>query len=89
MCVCVCVCVCVREREREMALPNRTSLSPGSRVTNPKSGPDYSVFMMNNIFFSNFTYPVRCFRVSLKMSSSTPGVRVTQVEDHVDDWVST
>jgi hypothetical protein len=33
-------------------------------MANPKSDPDYSVFMTKYFFSSNFTYPVRCFRVS-------------------------
>jgi hypothetical protein len=45
-------------------------------VANPKSGPDYSVFIMKQSFlFSNFTYPLRCLR-------EPPGVSVPQVEYH-------
>jgi hypothetical protein len=43
-------------------------------VANPKSDPNYSVFMIKYIFYS-FTYPVRCFRVPAKMPSPGPGSR--------------
>jgi hypothetical protein len=33
-----------------------------SPMANPESGPDYSVFI-TKLFFSSFTYPVRCFRL--------------------------
>jgi hypothetical protein len=49
-------------------------LTSGSPVANPKSGLDYSKFIM--IFFFNFTHPVRCFRVPQRC------LRITQVEDN-------
>jgi hypothetical protein len=60
-------------------------------VANAESGPDYSMFkeiiyIYTYIYF-NFTYPVRYFRVSPKMSSLSPGVRyprpvVSKMWDH-------
>jgi hypothetical protein len=48
-------------------------LTSGRNVANPKSGSDYSVLITKYFFFfSNFTYLVRCFRISHKMSSCTP-----------------
>jgi hypothetical protein len=48
----------------------------GSPVADPKSGPDYSVFI-TKIFYLNFTYPTRCFRLPLIR------LRVPLVDDHV------
>jgi hypothetical protein len=49
-----------RERERERnGAPKSNVLTSRFPVANPKSGPDYSVFI--TIFFFNFTCPVRCF----------------------------
>jgi hypothetical protein len=53
-----------------------------SPIPNPVSGPDFSVFVTNNIYiyiyiyiYIHFTYPVRCFHVP-------PGLSVPHVEDH-------
>jgi hypothetical protein len=41
----------IAERERESnGAPKSHVLTSGSLAANPKSGPDYSVFIMNNIF---------------------------------------
>jgi hypothetical protein len=50
----------MRERERHCA-PKSNVLTSGSPVANPKSGPDYSVFIIKYYFSSHFAYPVRCF----------------------------
>jgi hypothetical protein len=61
---------------RENGAPKSDVLTSGSLVTNPKSGRDYSVFIMKYIYFIfNFTYPLKCLR-------GPPGVRVPQVEYH-------
>jgi hypothetical protein len=63
----------MRKRERNV-VPKSNALTSGSPVADPKSGPDYSLLSQNNIFFSNFTYSVRCFSYS--------GVRVPQFQYH-------
>jgi hypothetical protein len=51
-------------------------------VANPKSDPDFSVFITKLHIFFNITYPVRSFGVPTTMSSRNPEVRVPQFEDH-------
>jgi hypothetical protein len=64
----------IKERERKNGAPKSHVLTSGSLVANPKSSPDYSVFIIKlYIYFFYFTYPLRCLRVPL-------GVRVPQVE---------
>jgi hypothetical protein len=54
---------------------NSNVLTFGSPVANPKSGPDYYVFI--TIYFFNFIYPVRCLGVP-----PSPGLR-THSEPYV------
>jgi hypothetical protein len=56
--------------------PKSNVLTSGSSVANPKSDPDYSVFIMKIYIYIYLSY------VPPKMSSRTPGVRVPQVEYH-------
>jgi hypothetical protein len=49
----------MRERNGVLKWNVLTSESP---VANPKSGPDYSVFIKKYFLF-NLTYPLRCLRV--------------------------
>jgi hypothetical protein len=59
-----------------MALPNRMSLRPGLLWLTLNLDLIIQCLSWNNIFiFLNFTYPLRCLRV-------TPGVHVPQVEYH-------
>jgi hypothetical protein len=60
--------------------PKIDVLTSGSPAANRKSAPNYLVLI--TIFFPNFTYPVRCFRVNSKMSSRTPELLVPHAEDH-------
>jgi hypothetical protein len=63
-----------REREK-MALPNRMSLRPDLLWLNLNLALIIQCLSRNNIYFFNFTYPLRCLRVP-------PGVHVPQVEYH-------
>jgi hypothetical protein len=76
----------MRERERggreRNGAPKSNVLTSGFRVTNPKSGPDYSAFIKKLYISFDFTYPVRRFSITSNKSSRTLGVCVPQVEDH-------
>jgi hypothetical protein len=54
----------------------------GSRVANPKSGPDYSMFIMKH--YLSFHIYIPC-----KMFSHTPWVRVPRVVAHLTSQSST
>jgi hypothetical protein len=61
--------------------PKSNVLTSGSPVSNPKFALIKQCLSEIKIYFFNFTYPVRCFRVP-------PGVRVQQVGDHCPiQWV--
>jgi hypothetical protein len=51
-----------RERERERnGAPKSNVLTFGSLVADPKSGPDYSVFIMKQFSFFQFYIPRKMF----------------------------
>jgi hypothetical protein len=68
------------KKERKKGPPKlMNALTSGSPVTNPKSGPDYSVFMTKYILHFQFYLTRKMFFASSLKSAE---VRIPQVEDH-------
>jgi hypothetical protein len=79
-----------------MMLQNRMPLRPGLLWLTLNLALIIQCLSRNNIYFladlrtpqDVFAYPLRCFRVPLKMFSGARGLRIPQFEDHCSRQVS-